>query len=305
MATISCHHAKGALRSAQRRGIDANTLLIRAGINPLTVDIAGARIDEQQMTRLVQLVWEALDDEFMGFTATPCKHGAFAFMMHAIHHCDTLYDALMTGMQFYNLFTDDIQTRLLIDEEEAIIDIVFDKPELDPDYFFLEFWMVIWHRMASWITDTRIPLLQTSFAHPAPAHSAELQLMFPSPQLYEQQSNQMRFPATALKLPLTRDAQAIEGFLHTSPLHLLTIPGVDKSLRNQISRLIQQHSNSELSFPAIQNMAATLGLSTQTLHRRLQKENTSYQEIKDEIRRDIAMVKLVRDKTPVNEVANL
>jgi AraC-like DNA-binding protein len=46
-------------------------------------------------------------------------------------------------------------------------------------------------------------------------------------------------------------------------------------------------------------------LSPQTLRRRLKEENTSYQEIKDHLRRDQAIYYLSRNDYPINEIAHL
>jgi AraC-like DNA-binding protein len=55
----------------------------------------------------------------------------------------------------------------------------------------------------------------------------------------------------------------------------------------------------------IDEMASQLHVTPQTLHRSLKREGTSYQRIKDSIRRDIAVTRLVKDRMPVNQVAEI
>ena len=81
MATISCHHALSGLEGAVRHGHDREELLKTAGINPQLAVLPNARINDNQMTVLVQLVWECLGDEFMGFTLQTWR-----FLLHAA--CD-------------------------------------------------------------------------------------------------------------------------------------------------------------------------------------------------------------------------
>ena len=52
----------------------------------------------------MQLLWEALDDEYMGFGRQRSKRGTFAMMCHAIIHCRSLEKALGRGAMFYGLF---------------------------------------------------------------------------------------------------------------------------------------------------------------------------------------------------------
>ena len=76
MTTISAHHAIGSLAGAARQGHCPDELLKKAGINPRLAALPSARVNDNQMTLLVQLISKLLGDEFMGFTETPCKPGA-------------------------------------------------------------------------------------------------------------------------------------------------------------------------------------------------------------------------------------
>jgi AraC-like DNA-binding protein len=307
MATISSHHARAALHGLTRHGYDSAPLLAQAGIPAHLLQLPHLRADAQQMTTLIQAIWELMGDEFMGFTATPCKRGAFAFMAQVAHRCQTLREALHTGMQFYALLTDDIDTELHEHSGHARIRVHFKQPLLDPEHFLLEFWLIIWHRFASWLIGSKIPLQETQLIHRAPQHADELRIMFPGNLLFERDISQLTFSADYLQRPLIRSQQELEQFLQQAPADLLTIPGNDDSLQ----RLINQHllaslnTHARLVFPPLNQIAAQLHLSPQTLHRRLQQEGTSYQKIKDNTRREIALQKLVKENLSVNEVAEL
>ncbi|MBR9912853.1 MAG: AraC family transcriptional regulator [Gammaproteobacteria bacterium] len=305
MATISIHHVRGALASLGRRGRDSRAPAIEAGINPRLLTLPNARIHDRQMTRLIHRISELLDDEFMGCTGRPCKRGAFAYMVQSVRRCENLREAIKSGTRFYNLLTDDIDTQLQEDGEQATIDIRFAQPALDPDHYMQEFWMVIWHRLASWLTDTRIPLLAAEFVQPMSDHQLELSYMFPCPLTFDQHSNRLQFAAEHLNLPIVRSREDVEEFVRHAPFDLLTIPGSDQSLQQQITRLLTPAYGQPLEFPALESLARRLKLSPKTLHRRLKKEATSYQRIKDNLRRDLALNKLIREQLPVHQVAEL
>jgi AraC-like DNA-binding protein len=278
-------------------------LLQAAGINPKLAALSHTRVHDNQMTLLVQQIWKLLGDEFMGFTETPCKQGSFSFMLHSIRRCENLREALTTGMRFYNLITEDIHTELGIDGANASIVIKFRKPELDGQHFYQDFWMVIWHRTASWLCGVPIPLIETAFAQPRPAHAAELNIMFPSTHHFDATENRLTFSAEHLTAPLIRDKRQVKEFLKSSPRNLLTIPGNDRSLRQRVASLAANSSSGNLKFPSLAQIARELNMSQQTLHRRLQGEATSYQKIKDNVRRDMALTKLMDERQPVGEVA--
>lgn len=305
MATIACHYVKAALGGAIRHGLDADELLVKSGINPRVFASPIGRVSDSQMTRLVQRVWWTLSDEFMGFTRTPCKRGLFPLVVEMAGRCRDLREVLDLGSRMYNLIGEDIQTTLVEDGEVAYLNASFAHPELDPDHFFTEFWLVIWHRFSSWLTGRKIPLLHARLAYPKPAHAAELSYLFPCLKEYNSEANQLAFSTHYLNMkPLRRKSEIIR-FSRYSPAGLMTIPGDDRSLKNRINHLVMTQSGSVLQLPRIAEVAGHFHLTTQTFHRRLKKEGTSYQRIKDGIRRDIAVTKLVKERLPVYKVAEI
>ena len=181
MATIACHYVKAALEGSVRHGHDANDLLVKSGINPRLFASPTGRVSDSQMTRLVQRIWSVMADEFMGFTRTPCKQGTFALVVESVCRCENLRAVFDLGSRLYNLISDDIHTELLEADGRALLCSRFGQPELDPDHFYQEFWLVIWHRFSSWLIGRKIPLLFTKLAYPKPAHAAELNYLFPGP----------------------------------------------------------------------------------------------------------------------------
>ncbi len=303
MATVSRHHALASLDGALRQGHSGAQLLQAVGINPALIDLANTRINDDQMAALVQHIWGELDDEFMGFTANPCKRGSFAFMLQSVRRCYSLREALHMGLRFYQLCTDDIQTRLVEANEQATITIRFRHPELDAKCFYQEFWMVIWHRLASWLCGIAIPLIETRFAGPKPEHAMELVTMFPSRHCFNAGENALVFPAEYLNSSLIRNRTEVNQFLIKSPYNLLTIPGHDRSLRSTVEQLLRQAHSLKGGFPRIAELADQLHMTQQTLHRRLKAEGSSYQRVKDSIRRDDALMLLTKEKRSVFEVA--
>jgi AraC-like DNA-binding protein len=257
------------------------------------------------MTRLVQQVWRNTLDEFMGFTSTPCKFGLFALMAQSVRRCENLREVLLLGSKIYNLFTDDVYTELSESENGAQLTTKFAEPALDPDHFLQEFWLVIWHRFSSWIIGRKIPLLYANLSYPRPGHAAELEYLFPCPKYYSQHENQLGFDKRYLNFPTVRNEDEMAEFLRRSPAEFMTIPGDDRSLGTRITTLIIGQGDVILSLPRIDQMARQLHITPQTLHRGLKREGTSYQRIKDGIRRDIAVTRLVKERMSVKRVAEI
>jgi hypothetical protein len=218
--TIASHYARAALGGARRAGYDYSGLLQQVGITPELLNEPRARIAPEQFTRLLQMLWLALDDEYLGFAEGPSKRGTFAMMCHALIHCRTLEKALERGLLFYSLFPQGPRWQLTREGEMARLSL--DDSQLgDPDHFLSESLLLIWHRLGSWLIGQRIRLQQATFSYPMPAHASEYDLLFPCPQVFGAPNSSLVFPARYLSLPLLQDERTLKHFLQRSPRRLV------------------------------------------------------------------------------------
>ena len=305
MATICNHHVISCMHGLRKNNLPQQQALERAGINPAVMGQPNQRVHTDQVARLFKTVQETLDDEFMGFTHNNCKVGLFATMAELVSHCSTLGELLDKAVNFYNLVSNDIPMQLNQTHDNAVLSFTMDQPQLDPEHFMAEFWLVIWHRFPSWYIGEPIRLQETHFTFKAPAHRSELQIMFPSQLQFKRSANRLIFDAQYLDKPLVRSDQELATYVQNAPADVMTIPGADTTLEAQIERMIGQRHPDRLVFAPIHELAKELGVSSQTLHRRLKESATSYQKIKDNLRREVAIHKLVNERLSVEQVAEV
>ena len=86
-----------------------------------------------------------------------------------------------------------------------------------------------------------------------------------------------------------------------APYVFLVKPNNTASINAQIRRILE--SNLDPEMPDFESVAFQLNTSTQTLRRRLKDEDTSFQAIKDQVRRDLAIYYLSDNKLSINEIA--
>ncbi len=305
MATICNHHVISCMHGLRENNHPQQQALERAGINPTVMNNSSQRVHTDQVARLFKTVQETLDDEFMGFTQTNCKVGLFATMAELVSHCSTLGELLNKAISFYNLVSNDIPMKLSRSQGNAVLSFQMTQPHLDPEHFMAEFWLVIWHRFPSWYIGQPIRLQETHFTFSSPQHRDELQIMFPSQLHFNRSANRLIFDAQYLDKPLVRSDQELETYVQNAPADVMTIPGSDSTLEAKIERIIGQRHPDRLIFAPIHQLAEELGISSQTLHRRLKESATSYQKIKDNLRREVAIQKLVNERLSVEQVADI
>ncbi|MFD2229063.1 AraC family transcriptional regulator [Alkalimarinus sediminis] len=301
--TVSEHFVKAALSGADKEGFNTKEILIQAGIEPDLMQQSGARVTGKQYTHLMQVIWNTMQDEYMGFASCKSKPGTFATMCYLTIHCNTLESVYKRADAFYNLFQKPVSMTLSQSGNQSHLTVAFEEPLDDPYHFLQESLLVIWHRFSCWLTGKRIVLDQVAFNYPKPAHADEYKHLFHCPLSFDQPHTQLTFNSRYLAEGVIRDEPELKEFLKSSPANLLGKPDDYNSFTSQIRQRIGRNLRDEL--PDFESIASVLNLSPQTLRRRLKEENTSYQEIKDNIRRDQSIYHLSRQDFSINEIAEL
>ena len=299
--TISIHFVNAALTGVKRLGLDIDTLLSHVGIEAELLKQPKARISPDQYTQFARMLWLVTQDEHIGFDIQPRKLGTFAMMCQLIIHCKTLGEALERSTEFYRLFGDEWSVNLERDKHEARL-IPAIPPKYDPDHFVTESMLMIWHGLASWLIERRIPLERVHFSYDRPKHADEYDALFFAPVIqFNAQRTEVTFAADYLDLPIRQTEETLAEFLKTAPAGLLVKFKNTNSLTNRIRDVLKSHIGEEM--PTLNDVAAMLYLSPQTLRRRLATEGKSYQAVKDALRRDAAIHLLLRHDLTLEDVA--
>jgi AraC-like DNA-binding protein len=298
--SIPRYYVLAALRGPQQNNVDIPALLIRSGILEDVLHEPLARVSAQQYTRLIQNIWQEMDDEYMGLGQRTNPVGSFSMMCHAVIHCPNLEKALKRAFRFYGLFTELAELKLVVDDEYATITV--DESKLaDPDNFLIESIIVIWHRFGSWLIGRRIHLQDVYFRFPKPVHHNPYPTLFNCNVEFDSSFTGMRFPVKFLSEQISQNETSLNAFIKQSPANLLAKPEEGNSLVARIRSIIGDDLSKDLpNFDAIANALHT---SPQTLRRRLKEEGVTYQELKDQMRRDTALFYLERGDLSIQAVA--
>lgn len=304
--TIHSHYLRAVLRGLMVQGIDPETLLRELRIAPDVFYELEGRAHGEQLVRLVQRVWQVMEDEFLGLSGQRCKPGLFALMVRYVGQFDTLQAVLKESCRFYRVTRQDVRLEYEITDKEVRFFVDLADATFDVDHYLVEFLMVCMHRFHCWITGKKIRLLRTEFAYSQPAHyHASYRYLFPCDHVFERPRNVFVFGLDALRWPLIRNMEEINDYLLRAPADVMVIPGTDDTYSTQIKGLVLRQQRAGDGFPDFTHIASQLCVSPQTLRRKLQHEGTSYQQIKDVLRRDLAIDKLVHENLSVAEIGQL
>jgi len=162
--------------------------------------------------------------------------------------------------------------------------------------------LAMWMRFCGWLIGQQIDITSATCAGPRPVFMAGMRHFFPCPVAYDRAFNSVTFSARHLEAGLIRDEADLAAFLKLAPYYVVVEPQAsEQSVTHRIRAILGDDFREEM--PSFDELTGLLSMSARTLRRRLEKEGTSYQRIKDIARRDAAIAMLSRQGLTVSEVA--
>lgn len=297
--TISISFVEEALLEASQRGFEVSTLLAQAGLNPAWLGTPQARVLPEQYGALWHVLAAALDDEFFGMDSHPMRYGSFAMMCHSLLDCRNLGHALERATRFLSLVLDDLRSVLVADNKTAQLQL-HDRRTY-PRIFAHGTLFVILYGLACWLTGRRLVIKEVSFVQSSPENLAEYHLIFGQNIRFAQPGSALSLENKALTLPIIRNGRALTEFLRKAPANFLVKFRNGEGYVIRIRNLLSATPFDD--WPVFGDLATRLRTTESTLRRRLESEGISFQEVKDDLRRDLAINLLCNSARPVEDIA--
>lgn len=298
------------LRMVGDRGYDFSVVLNKAGLDfdPLDPADPGYRseISAMQYSRVYQSVLSLLQDESFGTVATDMvSPGAFRMMCYCIISCDNLGQAIQRASEFYQTFFDE-RSQLYANFSDQYARVGYrtlqragrERVEAADAYG-----LSMWHRFFGWLCGRPIELKRVDFSGDIPERPEKYEKLFACPLYFNQPHDLLYFDSACLAWPIVHTEHSLREFLRTAPYQLLMMENTPdaNNLSAQVKAMIG-HDFSE-GFPGFETISGALNMSAPTLRRRLKREGTTFQQLKDDARCEAAKLCLDRPELSINEVA--
>jgi len=295
------YYFTGLYELALSQGVDVDLLLHGVGLSKLLLNQSDKRIPTEKLAEFQKSIWDWMNDESMGVNSQPIHSGTYYMMGKLTVQQPSLRKALELGARFYNLMLRRESVSLRSEDAQTVLTITLDDPKRDHNNLFAEISLLSWHRYASWLIADALPLSETRFPFPAHAHVGEYNYLFPGAHLFSCNELAIVFPSHYLDREVKQSESALKVFMNRCPLELFKQYKADYSLSSELKLLIKKELHSGRA--TIEYCATQLHMTTRTLMRKLKDEGTSFQKIKDLIRRDRAVILLSQKGIAINEIA--
>jgi AraC-like DNA-binding protein len=293
---------------AFNRDLEAILRAAHFPFDPLRQDAQTAFVSREQYSRLCLELIRELGDESAGVmpdVQTPV--GTTRLIALSMINSSTLAAALHRGIEFNSVCRvrqgARIINQLIVDEERKEATLTYfcgdDAREVQHSVLCN---LAMWARFGGWLIDQHIDVTSATCAGSQPRFMAGIRHFFHCPVEYAQPVNSVTFSARHLESELVRNEEDLSEFLKLAPYYMVIEPQASTlSITHRIRGILG--NDFRLEMPSFEELTDLLNMSARTLRRRLEKEGTSYQRIKDNARRDMAISMLSRDGLTVSEVA--
>lgn len=299
--TLSLNYARALMLAVGRCGVAAPVLLKHAGLSPDLMQCEANRLTPEQVGRLMRAGWELTDDEWLGLGASACRHGVFTLMAREAVRCQTLREVYQHLARFYSLVDDSFALRLKESETHAELSLELRRPDRDPDHLLEEFLMLLWVRFPSWLIGRALPLERIDLSFETPDHVDDYPQLFSCPVRFGQPRSRLIMERAILDAPVVQRLYTLKRHLRRAPLDWFS-PQVFSSVytRRIHDFLAHRHDIGDLGMGEV---ADHLHMTERTLRRKLAQEQTSFQRLKDNIRREQAIHLLSQPSLSVAEIS--
>jgi AraC-like DNA-binding protein len=280
----------------------------RFPFDPLRQDVQTVFVSREQYSRLCVELFRELADESGGvMPGVPTPIGTTRMIALSMINSSNLVAAMRRGIEFNACCRvrhgAQIINELLIDDgqKEATLTYFSSDDPADKQHSVLCN-LAMWMRFCGWLIGQHIDVTSAGCASPQPAFMEGIHHFFPCPVEYDQSCNWVTFSARHLEADLVHSEADLQEFLKLAPYYMVIEPQASiLSITHRIREILGGDFREEM--PSFEELTGLLNMSARTLRRRLEKEGTSYQRIKDNARRDVAISMLSREGMTVSEVA--
>jgi len=166
--------------------------------------------------------------------------------------------------------------------------------------FAFEWLLRLVHGISCWLVARPIALSEVRFPFAQPQHADDYALIYTEKSSFGAKALIATVDARILELPIRRVESDLASFLDGAPGKITMLYRRDRDMTRAVREWL---TKSLPSAPALADAARELHVSTRTLHRRLEQEGTSFREIKDALRREIALARLERGGESIADIA--
>jgi AraC-like DNA-binding protein len=284
--TTAAVWVKGIAEMLAEEGLDVASLFAAAGIDRAALEGPSARLQTEKISHLWELAVQRSRNPAIALARHQiARPASFDVVGYTMMSCEDLRGAFERLMRYLLILSDALTMTMTEDEKGFRIDFVLFGGDRPIPRQRIEFIFVTVISFCRWICRTNVSPLAIELAYPRPADVTPYKAAFGCPTTFDAERNSLSFAHADMKLSLpTFNPQLAELHERFAGEFLRHFDHAQTSFRVRES-IVRRLPDGE---PRRDDVAGELCMSERTLQRRLEEEKTSFVQLLDDTRRELA-----------------
>jgi AraC-like DNA-binding protein len=299
MASVSMLLVRPIAAAIGSAGLPA--LLGATDLTPAMLADGDARVSPAQFcVAWAELVRASGDPGIALRIAAATPPGAFGIVEYVCRASATLGDALRQWVRYLNLLDDAVTVGLAVDGDRAMLRVELESEAPAPASHELCFALVAQQARALSTTPFRVTAVE--FTHRTAADPGRYRKWFDAPVTFGAETSQLVMPRAALDATLATADPTLLAILTRAADELARATLDEPTLVAQVKRVVREVLRS--ADANVDFVAARLGLTGRSLQRKLKDHGTSFNAVRETVRRELAE-RYLQDRLSIAEISFL
>jgi AraC-like DNA-binding protein len=300
--TVSIRLIARLVTAAGALGARPPELLLGIGLSPELMVDQDRRVPHSVLHLLWREAVRLTGDECFGLHAAELsRQSPNNVLAYAFQHSLTLRDAYRRGARYVAIAHSATELQIIEEADRARLRLRMHDP-LGTVRHGPEFTLALLC-IAGRQCVARFELREARFRHARPESCAEHERIFAAPLAFEQEDDELVFDRALLAEPMRDADPGLCGYLDHHLEEMLTSTLGSSAFMDRVRRAVADELRG--GSPDLEVTAGQLHMSTRSLQRRLQEHELSFQQVVNDVRRDLAARYLADSRLSVAEVAFL
>lgn len=304
--TISVSSFNLILYATQQKGVDTELLCKRVGLKAEMLQNPDGFLPIAQVQELWKEAIFMTGDEFLplhiGEMVNTISVGILAYVMM---HCPTLGKALEKLCQYQDIVCDASKTSMFIQNENVYLTISEPCEDISSIRYAFESTLSIYNSAIHGMLGQTIPLKAVHFEFPAysPTIDEHRRVFKGAEIIFGSNFSGLVFEKKYLEMPILNANPNLFSLFENHAQSILKGLKPENSLKEKIKKEILFGLKGEE--PNLPLVAKNLGIGVRSIQTKLKEEGATFQQLLDEIRRDLALKHLKEDKLSTTDISYL
>ena len=291
--------AEMAARSGASRA-QVSRALAQAGLPNDALRWPRLRVSVLHLERYYSVLRRQMDDEAFGFFERKVPPGAYATLVRLLTGCIDVRSALDSAARFYRVFDHHEYWQFTAGTRTVRIELRVRDRDQAASIFFAHTMLIAPWRTAVWLSGRAAPILAIHLPARFRGFAAETRYLFGREPSWGRGPASLTLPGELFRRPVVREPPEADRYVATSLRTQVLAPPVS-TLESELRALFFE--SKPVGDLSLVQAARQLGLSRASLARKLASHSLSFQNIKDEVRRDHAIALLTQTSQSIAHIA--